>query len=951
MRWTPAPLLLGLLGASVSAVGQVQPNGRIDNIYELMTCREYWFRMRDGIRLATDVCMPILQDDWSIDSMTVMWNGVPVTLNRIVLARKGTQIFWNPGQPDPFRLSAVFSRTPYGKHNYAFQHAVIILLGYVSIVQDTRGRYRSEGVYLPMFNDNWDKSPYIPPGWTHPLDITGTAHTQEDGYDALIWLRDSARWSYDDTLLEWTDPPLTNDRVCMIGASALGNTQYYAVAAQGPPSNLRCLIPQVAGGEQWILGHFNGMFREQLITGWLKGVLADYAWDPDPVGDPSDTLHTLLDYPAPYNSSPVTLWQAYVDFWSVWEGAHYSWTWVRKLIDVGAARLPDGSSRYRNLDLPILHINGWWDIYNVSQLLTWLLVRQHCSSSCPYQKLIMGPWTHQTIARRRVGDRTFPANVYRPLSPGLDPTGGGYNVAQVFASSQIVQWLRRWLGVPEFFLPPQPDWQFLTVLGQDSIFIQIPADTYSVPYFRFFNFLNGVDSLPGVPVRLKGGAFDSAQILYISFPPPSQSLLGDTTGTRMTDTLYVFHEDSAGGIPALQLYVAGPDSTEGGPGNWWMGTDTFPPRGIQWVRLYWHPAGKLTRQLPGTSAVLSFYSDPYNPVQTIGGPNMLVRTPAGPNRLNQGPMQMNHPLWESLTYPDSVVLSSGEVLPQILVFETEPLPDTLCIIGFPRVRVYASGVVLDSVVVDSLDMDLVVRIIDVFPDGREYYVTECAVNGLAREWAKAFARGDWLADTVPWSNLASGTVYEFEFAGFPVAYTFGRGHRIKIVVSGSSWPLYQSNPHIPQEPGQFFRVSLSEMGMRVDTFRGVPVRPRPAIQSIHLGPGMEAYLELPVWGPTPWTSTGPDEGENGFSPDPDSEIQVRIWRGHNAIWIARDLYQEQIWVEIYTLPGARIQRTSVYGPGIHRITLPENTAGLPLFVRIRNSAGGTYHVILPPSWF
>ncbi|HNR86433.1 MAG TPA: T9SS type A sorting domain-containing protein, partial [Taishania sp.] len=35
--------------------------------------------------------------------------------------------------------------------------------------------------------------------------------------------------------------------------------------------------------------------------------------------------------------------------------------------------------------------------------------------------------------------------------------------------------------------------------------------------------------------------------------------------------------------------------------------------------------------------------------------------------------------------------------------------------------------------------------------------------------------------------------------------TFGKNHQIKLLLSSSNFPKYQSNPHIPHEDGDFFR--------------------------------------------------------------------------------------------------------------------------------------------------
>lgn len=129
--------------------------------------QQYRVRMRDGVRLATDV--------------------------------------YGAG---PAAAPAVLVRLPYDKNSrYVFFEKAaerFTARGYVMVVQDVRGKFRSEGRTL---------------GWTGEVD---------DGYDTIDWI---------------THQPWSDGVVGMFGDSYYGFTQWSAVSSQHPA--LRAIVPRV----------------------------------------------------------------------------------------------------------------------------------------------------------------------------------------------------------------------------------------------------------------------------------------------------------------------------------------------------------------------------------------------------------------------------------------------------------------------------------------------------------------------------------------------------------------------------------------------------------------------------------------------------------------------------------------------------------------------------------
>ncbi|WP_395571099.1 CocE/NonD family hydrolase [Streptomyces sp. BK79] len=159
--------------------------------------RQHMVRMRDGVRLATDVY------------------GVGADADQ--------------GEPAP----AVLVRLPYDKNSrYAFADRLaerFTARGYVVVVQDVRGKFRSEGRTL---------------GWTGEVD---------DGYDTLEWI---------------TRQPWSDGIVGMFGDSYYGFTQWSAVSSQHPA--LRAIVPRVTctTNAPGIAAHDPGSGRQPV---WLEG--------------------------------------------------------------------------------------------------------------------------------------------------------------------------------------------------------------------------------------------------------------------------------------------------------------------------------------------------------------------------------------------------------------------------------------------------------------------------------------------------------------------------------------------------------------------------------------------------------------------------------------------------------------------------------------------------------
>lgn len=152
--------------------------------------------MRDGVELATDIYLPDAEA-----------SGLP----------------------------CILIRTPYGRTRYDREFGSMARWGYAVAIQDTRGRFDSDGVPMAFQDDGWRE--------------------RQDGRDTVEWL---AR------------QPFTNGRIGTLGASAMGITQLQLAPTRA--LGLTCQYVLVAAADLYHHATYQGgVLREHLVEEWLKG--------------------------------------------------------------------------------------------------------------------------------------------------------------------------------------------------------------------------------------------------------------------------------------------------------------------------------------------------------------------------------------------------------------------------------------------------------------------------------------------------------------------------------------------------------------------------------------------------------------------------------------------------------------------------------------------------------
>jgi putative CocE/NonD family hydrolase len=183
--------------------------------------------------------------------------------------------------------------------------------------------------------------------------------------------------------------------------------------------------------------------------------------------------------------------------------------------------------------------------------------------------------------------------------------------------------------------------------------------------------------------------------------------------------------------------------------NRWLGLAEWPPAGVEYRAL--HLAGRAESgegrltfdEPPADDAPDTFTYDPAEPV-----PSTVSGLQTGPS--DQRPIE-----------------------DRVLVYTSEPLSEDLHVVGPVTAVLHAAS--------SAPDTDWVVRLCDVWPDGRSMTVCDGILRARYRE---SYARP---------ILLEPGEVYRFEVDLRATAQTFQAGHRLRVHVTSSDFPRYDRN--------------------------------------------------------------------------------------------------------------------------------------------------------------
>lgn len=208
-------------------------------------------------------------------------------------------------------------------------------------------------------------------------------------------------------------------------------------------------------------------------------------------------------------------------------------------------------------------------------------------------------------------------------------------------------------------------------------------------------------------------------------------------------------EGALRGVPKVQYYLMGK--------NVWRTANAWPVPGTTFEKFYLGSKsransrdgdGRLTKQSPHSSATDRFVYDPATPVPTLGGQSAV----AGSGAVDQRAVEQRK---------------------DVLVYTGETLTDALDVVGPLSANFHVSS--------SAPDTDFTVKLVDVFPDGTALNVQEGILRMRYREGM----------DKKVWMRPQG--VYPITISLQATAYSFAKGHRIRVEVSSSNFPRFDRN--------------------------------------------------------------------------------------------------------------------------------------------------------------
>lgn len=282
--------------------------------------------------------------------------------------------------------------------------------------------------------------------------------------------------------------------------------------------------------------------------------------------------------------------------------------------------------------------------------------------------------------------------------------------------------------------------------------------------------------------------------------------------------------------PPVRLFVmgggSGGRSAEGRlqHGGRWRAERAWPLARAVATPFFLAADGRLAAGPPSAPAALSARFDPADPLPTIAAnisslneilPAPERFAPDAPNALTRlmvvqgGADQRTRPDLHGCAPPYAPL----ESRPDVLLFATEPLDEPLEVTGPIAATLYLSS--------DAPDTDLFVMLQDYYPPSAAW------PDGYRLNVADGIMRVRYRDGMDRPQPMEPGRVYRVVVPLYPTSNRFAAGHRLRLLVSFSSFPRFDVNPNTGQPIGRHTRTQA-------------------ATNTIHLSPEHPSAVELPV---------------------------------------------------------------------------------------------------------
>jgi hypothetical protein len=197
--------------------------------------------------------------------------------------------------------------------------------------------------------------------------------------------------------------------------------------------------------------------------------------------------------------------------------------------------------------------------------------------------------------------------------------------------------------------------------------------------------------------------------------------------------------------PVVRYYVMGAVGEPDAPGNVWRAAPAWPPAADP-TAYYLRDDGALSREAPtAPKGSTSYQSDPLHPMSIPG-----------------------------TSFPGARDSRPFEQQPEVRTWTTEPLAQPVEWTGEVRAELFISSTARDT--------DFIVRVSDVYPDGRSILLMDYPTRARYRN-------GDYEHEKL----LEPGLIVPLAWHIGQTSLIFNRGHRIRVTVASTGSPLYEPN--------------------------------------------------------------------------------------------------------------------------------------------------------------
>lgn len=305
-------------------------------------------------------------------------------LNEMIKMRDGVHLSTDIYLPDDIQgpYPVIIERTPYGKNKYsrseitregdrisrAEMAQAFLDHGVVTIFQDCRGRYESEGEFAKYINE------------------------AADGYDTIFWVYQQ---------------PWCNKQIFTMGLSYAAHTQL-ALLKELPPGLSGMILDSGGFYDAYQCGIRQGGAFEMKQATWAYRQALE---SPEALSNPDiksaleeeDIFAWFKKTPWSRGNSPISVLPEYENYLlTQWNNEDFSDFWKKPVI-----YNVDLLGKLK--DVPILFMSSWYDVYVSSTIANYEAVR---ATGNRHANLIMGPWLHGNRNQSYAGEVEFGEHAY-----------------------------------------------------------------------------------------------------------------------------------------------------------------------------------------------------------------------------------------------------------------------------------------------------------------------------------------------------------------------------------------------------------------------------------------------------------------------------------------------------------------------------------------------------------